>query len=322
MLSFVNGLNIMISSRRFRNSGRKCPLRSFITCFCASWSDIAIFVNTIQQIWRTDIRCHDQNRILKVYRSALRICDTSIIQYLEQYIEYIRMCLFDLIKKNNTSMVFYEQPRSADRLLHILHIPEALRSVGIQNISPYTHSYRYAPYSVHHQTELAASALASSVLPTPVGPRNRNEPIGFVGSLIPALERMIASVTCSYTFILSDDTFVQLIFQMQKSSLLSLSVSLATGMPVHREIILAISSSVTASCTRRQISVLYLSLPRCPAASASLRKFAILQFCCFFQIIILLCFLDLFIDMLQSAHAASGAFLQNFSHYPTVPSVC
>ena len=29
----------------------------------------------------------------------------------------------------------------------------------------------------------------------PVGPRNRNEPIGFVGSLIPALERMIASET-------------------------------------------------------------------------------------------------------------------------------
>ena len=42
---------------------------------------------------------------------------------------------------------------------------------------------------------LWASAFASSVLPTPVGPRNRKEPIGFVGSLIPALERMIASVT-------------------------------------------------------------------------------------------------------------------------------
>ena len=41
----------------------------------------------------------------------------------------------------------------------------------------------------------SASAFASSVLPTPVGPRNRKEPIGLVGSLIPALERMIASVT-------------------------------------------------------------------------------------------------------------------------------
>ena len=29
---------------------------------------------------------------------------------------------------------------------------------------------------------LNASAFASSVFPTPVGPRNKNEPIGFVGS--------------------------------------------------------------------------------------------------------------------------------------------
>lgn len=42
---------------------------------------------------------------------------------------------------------------------------------------------------------VAARVLASSVLPTPVGPKNRKEPIGFVGSLIPALERIMASVT-------------------------------------------------------------------------------------------------------------------------------
>jgi hypothetical protein len=42
---------------------------------------------------------------------------------------------------------------------------------------------------------VCARVLASSVLPTPVGPRNRKEPIGLVGSLIPALERRMASVT-------------------------------------------------------------------------------------------------------------------------------
>ena len=42
---------------------------------------------------------------------------------------------------------------------------------------------------------LAARDLASSVLPTPVGPRNRKEPMGLEGSLMPALERMMASVT-------------------------------------------------------------------------------------------------------------------------------
>src|SRR3954453_13773974 len=39
----------------------------------------------------------------------------------------------------------------------------------------------------------SASALDSSVLPTPVGPRNRNEPIGRLGSPRPARLRRTAS---------------------------------------------------------------------------------------------------------------------------------
>src|SRR5574340_1237863 len=41
----------------------------------------------------------------------------------------------------------------------------------------------------------SASVLHSSVLPTPVGPRNRKEPSGRLGSLKPARERRIASDT-------------------------------------------------------------------------------------------------------------------------------
>ena len=42
-----------------------------------------------------------------------------------------------------------------------------------------------------------ASALVSSVLPTPVGPRNRNEPMGRLGSFNPARARRTASDTAS-----------------------------------------------------------------------------------------------------------------------------
>ncbi len=38
----------------------------------------------------------------------------------------------------------------------------------------------------------SAKALANSVFPTPVGPKNINEPIGRVGSLKPLRERRIA----------------------------------------------------------------------------------------------------------------------------------
>ncbi len=44
--------------------------------------------------------------ILKVYGSALRICNTSVVQHLKQYIEYIRMCFFYLIKQNYTEYGF------------------------------------------------------------------------------------------------------------------------------------------------------------------------------------------------------------------------
>ena len=43
----------------------------------------------------------------------------------------------------------------------------------------------------------SASALVSSVLPTPVGPRNRNEPIGRLGSCSPARARRTACDTAA-----------------------------------------------------------------------------------------------------------------------------
>ena len=50
----------------------------------------------------------------------------------------------------------------------------------------------------------SASALASSVLPTPVGPRNRNEPVGRSGSVIPARARRTASETARDRALLAD----------------------------------------------------------------------------------------------------------------------
>jgi hypothetical protein len=41
----------------------------------------------------------------------------------------------------------------------------------------------------------SASDLASSVLPVPVGPRKRKEPVGRLGSAMPALLRRTASET-------------------------------------------------------------------------------------------------------------------------------
>ena len=56
----------------------------------------------------------------------------------------------------------------------------------------------------------AAKARASSVLPTPVGPRNMNEPIGRFGSCKPARARLTAVETALNGFRLTDDALAKL----------------------------------------------------------------------------------------------------------------
>ena len=95
----------------------------------------------------------------------------------------------------------------------------------------------------------SAKVLANSVLPTPVGPRNKKEPMGFLGSLIPALERSMASVTFSTPSSWPTTRWCNT-WSKWRMRLRSLSFNLLTGIPVQRDMIRAISSSVTLSCTR------------------------------------------------------------------------
>ena len=90
----------------------------------------------------------------------------------------------------------------------------------------------------------SANALHNSVLPTPVGPRNKNEPLGRLGSDNPALERRIALLTA---FNASSWPTTRLLKYSSIRNNLSRSPSIIfeTGMPVHLETTSAISSSVT-----------------------------------------------------------------------------
>ena len=44
--------------------------------------DVAVVVNAVEQVLCTDVGGHDQDRILKVNRPALRIRDAPVIQHL------------------------------------------------------------------------------------------------------------------------------------------------------------------------------------------------------------------------------------------------
>ena len=89
-----------------------------------------------------------------------------------------------------------------------------------------------------------ASALHSSVLPTPVGPKNKKEPIGRFGSDKPARLRRIAFETAS-TASFWPITRSWRSSSMRNSFARSLSNMRDTGIPVQRASTSAISTSVT-----------------------------------------------------------------------------
>ena len=89
-----------------------------------------------------------------------------------------------------------------------------------------------------------AKVLQSSVLPTPVGPKNKNEPIGLFGSDKPARLRRIAFATAS-TASFCPITRLCKTSSIRKSFSFSPSIIFETGMPVALESTSAISSSVT-----------------------------------------------------------------------------
>ena len=116
-----------------------------------------------------------------------------------------------------------------------------------------------------------AKALHNSVFPTPVGPRNKKEPVGRFGSPKPARERRIAFDTAVIASSWPTTRWCNLSSICSNLSR-SPCMSLETGMPVARATTSAISSAPTCVRNNRctpSLDSLLLSL-----AFASLRRFS------------------------------------------------
>ena len=142
---------------------------------CGQFGNISVGGNSVKDYIRAEVRGEDDNCVFKINRPSLRIGDASVIKHLKQNIKHIRVRLFNLVKKYNRIRFFAYGFRK-------------LAAFFVTDIS-----MRIRFFSSSNRA--SESAFASSVLPTPVGPRNRKEPIGFFGSAIPARERRIASLT-------------------------------------------------------------------------------------------------------------------------------
>ena len=124
----------------------------------------------------------------------------------------------------------------------------------------------------------AARALQSSVLPTPVGPKKMNEPMGFFGSLSPTLPRRIALETAS-----TASSWPTMRRWSSSSIWRSLSLSSVeswvTGTPVQEDTISAMSAGVTSSwllpaisCQFSFLSLISLSSLRSSSRRAAARS--------------------------------------------------
>ena len=90
----------MISSSRFRNSGRKCPLH-----------DLHHLVAHLVHILRprrgctrysaAEVRGHDDQRVLEVDRAALAVGQAAVVEHLQQHVEHVRMRLLDLVEQHD-----------------------------------------------------------------------------------------------------------------------------------------------------------------------------------------------------------------------------
>ena len=94
----------------------------------------------------------------------------------------------------------------------------------------------------------SASALASSVFPTPVGPRKMNEPIGRFGSLSPARARRTAfeTIPIASSWPMTRPWRASSMLSRRCDSSWAMRV---TGIPVHIATTWAISSSSTLGCS-------------------------------------------------------------------------
>src|SRR5690606_41738413 len=60
-----------------------------------------VLLTKIDEIFSAEIRGHDDDRVAEIDRTALPVGQASVIQHLQQHVEHIRMCLFDLVEQNH-----------------------------------------------------------------------------------------------------------------------------------------------------------------------------------------------------------------------------
>src|SRR6202795_2014759 len=102
-----SALNRMISSNRFRNSGLKVRLTSFLTRSSTLSKIMSSLVDwkprtfASLQVARADVRSHDEDGVLEVHRVAQTVGELAVFKHLQQDVENIRVRLLDFVQQHD-----------------------------------------------------------------------------------------------------------------------------------------------------------------------------------------------------------------------------
>ena len=171
-----SGSNTTISSIRFTNSGRNVARTSSSTAaFCFSGR------STSRRTPRAQVGGHDHDRVAEVDRPALAVGEAAVVEQLQQHVEYVGVRLLDLVEQHHGVGPAPHRLGELPAFLVADVARAARRSAARPCAAPWYSLMSMRTMARSSSNRKSASARASSVLPTPVGPRNRNEPIGRFG---------------------------------------------------------------------------------------------------------------------------------------------
>ena len=92
----------MISSIRFRNSGRKCSRSASITCRRVPSSIVAAFGHrALGDELAAEVRRHDDDGVLEVDRPPLAVGQPAIVEQLQQHVQHLGVRLLDLVEEHD-----------------------------------------------------------------------------------------------------------------------------------------------------------------------------------------------------------------------------
>jgi len=107
--------------------------------------------------------------------AAVVVGQSAVVHHLQQQIVNIRMRLFDLIEQQHAVADAWQSPRSAILPDRIRHSPAG---APIRRDTVCRSMYSDMSKRTNSTPMAMASWRVTSVLPTPVGPENKNEPTG------------------------------------------------------------------------------------------------------------------------------------------------